>query len=341
MAPKAIIVGAGAYGASLAYYLSRHSPPSSPWNVIVLDRSSDGQVAADAASYDVNKIIRSDYNDDNYRALGKEAITLWRDEANIWKRFYHESGVVFRSGWNERDSEKEKRKLASKKDMDYVQAGIRGASETKTQNGCGSKTSLAIHLDSPQKALSIFPESCREELGPGVLSIGAPPDEELEGRVNGNRDKSQQSSERTVQQDAYLNLNGGWAEAELATRATLQAAVDEGKGRVKVISGAHVSGLTSAEINGKTRVTGVKTSDGRLFELTPEELEDGQSAIVMCTGSWTRELIQDTSFLPHVARKQANQWPVTPSAQCVFTVQLPAELAAKYRGCPVTLNFNT
>jgi len=52
-----LIVGAGTYGASTALELARLGN-----RVTVLDRSSDGYVATNGASSDLNKIIRADYD---------------------------------------------------------------------------------------------------------------------------------------------------------------------------------------------------------------------------------------------------------------------------------------
>lgn len=52
-----IIVGAGVFGASTALELAR-----SGHHVVVLERSSDGYHAVDAASNDLNKIVRPDYS---------------------------------------------------------------------------------------------------------------------------------------------------------------------------------------------------------------------------------------------------------------------------------------
>ena len=62
-----LIVGAGVYGASTALELARLGH-----EVTVVDRSFDGFAASNAASYDLNKIIRADYEDDHYRDLSKK-----------------------------------------------------------------------------------------------------------------------------------------------------------------------------------------------------------------------------------------------------------------------------
>ncbi|KDN39938.1 FAD dependent oxidoreductase [Tilletiaria anomala UBC 951] len=357
--PRAIIVGAGAYGASLAYTLIKSADD---WNILLLDRapcspsvssaskanSPDVQDAAeksclapDAASFDINKIIRSDYTDKNYRDLGKEAIRLWRDEQGIWKRFYHETGVIFHSG---RGSDTlchgPGKGGATEKDRAYVQLGIRGAHEAEENVSDSEKLpAKAFHLQTPEEALSVFPELCRSNIGEGLSSIGSPlaPTAASDG---GPRWK----------QDAYINPRGGWAEAAAATQYTLAQAICEGnsKGareRIKVVGDAQISELvvasdTSSSLSTRTRVIGVQTTKGDRFVLNDAEINDGQSTVVLCTGSWTRDLLE--GLLPDRSEASSiSKWPMAPSAQCVITIQLPKEIAGKYKGCPVLLNFNT
>lgn len=52
-----IVIGAGAFGASTALELARLGH-----RVTVLERSADGRAADNAASNDLNKIIRADYS---------------------------------------------------------------------------------------------------------------------------------------------------------------------------------------------------------------------------------------------------------------------------------------
>ncbi|EPQ31355.1 uncharacterized protein PFL1_00690 [Pseudozyma flocculosa PF-1] len=91
--PSFLIVGAGVYGASTALTLARLGYRS----ITVLDRSTDGFAAPDAASNDVNKIARSAYSAPLYRNLAKEALSQWRTDPTI-SRFYHEVGLVLHSG---------------------------------------------------------------------------------------------------------------------------------------------------------------------------------------------------------------------------------------------------
>ncbi|CAL1711342.1 unnamed protein product [Somion occarium] len=91
---KIVIIGAGCFGLSTAYHLLRRGFTS----VTVLDRSPV-LPAPDAASTDLNKIVRSAYADIFYSKLAREAIAEWKDFEE-WKDTYHESGVVV-IGWGQ------------------------------------------------------------------------------------------------------------------------------------------------------------------------------------------------------------------------------------------------
>ncbi|KAG1716485.1 hypothetical protein ID866_689 [Astraeus odoratus] len=84
---KILIVGAGTFGLSTAYYLQEDGFR----DVTVLDRAAK-LPARDAASTDINKIVRSSYGDRFYTRLGREAIAKWKDP--MWEGCYHESGVL-------------------------------------------------------------------------------------------------------------------------------------------------------------------------------------------------------------------------------------------------------
>ncbi|KZO90340.1 FAD dependent oxidoreductase [Calocera viscosa TUFC12733] len=84
---QVVIIGAGAFGLSTAWHLLK----TGRYDVTVLERSPEG-LAVDAASTDLNKIVRSDYSDMFYARLATEAIAEWRKPE--WKGTYHESGVV-------------------------------------------------------------------------------------------------------------------------------------------------------------------------------------------------------------------------------------------------------
>ncbi|KAI0079301.1 FAD dependent oxidoreductase [Panus rudis PR-1116 ss-1] len=82
-----VIVGAGCFGLSTAYHLLQRGFTS----ITILDRSST-LPAPDAASTDLNKIVRSAYADEFYTRLARVAIQEWQKPE--WGNTYHQSGVV-------------------------------------------------------------------------------------------------------------------------------------------------------------------------------------------------------------------------------------------------------
>ncbi|KAF8911466.1 FAD dependent oxidoreductase [Gymnopilus junonius] len=85
---KVVIIGAGCFGVSTACHLLQRGYT----DVTVLDRSTT-LPAPDAASNDLNRIVRSSYDDRFYSELAREAISSWRDREK-WGDSYHESGVA-------------------------------------------------------------------------------------------------------------------------------------------------------------------------------------------------------------------------------------------------------
>jgi sarcosine oxidase/L-pipecolate oxidase len=83
---KILIVGAGAFGTSTAYHLSQRGFQS----IRVLDRYP--APSCEAAATDISKIIRSDYNEPLYAAMGIESIEAWR----TWDLFH---GLYQVPGW--------------------------------------------------------------------------------------------------------------------------------------------------------------------------------------------------------------------------------------------------
>ncbi|GJJ08115.1 hypothetical protein Clacol_002323 [Clathrus columnatus] len=87
---KVIIAGAGAFGLSTAYHLLQRG-----WKRVIIYDQSSTLPAPDAASTDLNKVVRSSYTDATYTRLTREALQSWRDKS-IWGDAYHESGVLIR-----------------------------------------------------------------------------------------------------------------------------------------------------------------------------------------------------------------------------------------------------
>lgn len=91
-----LIVGAGIFGVSTAYHLSK-SPKHSSSKIILLDRAP--APSTHAASTDVNKIVRADYSSPFYMDLAHEAI----DAFTTWPEFQPTSsdgGKIYnQTGW--------------------------------------------------------------------------------------------------------------------------------------------------------------------------------------------------------------------------------------------------
>ncbi|KAF2446496.1 sarcosine oxidase [Karstenula rhodostoma CBS 690.94] len=92
-----LIVGAGIFGTSAAYHLSlTHADPSS---ITVIDRSPFPP--HQAASTDINKIVRADYTTPFYMDLAYEAMHAWKTwpilQSKDGQRFFHQSGWVMLS----------------------------------------------------------------------------------------------------------------------------------------------------------------------------------------------------------------------------------------------------
>jgi len=85
---KIVVVGAGCFGVSTAYHLLQRGY----LDVTILDRSTI-LPAPDAASNDINRVVRSSYSDRIYAELAREAILSWKDQKK-WGDTYHESGVL-------------------------------------------------------------------------------------------------------------------------------------------------------------------------------------------------------------------------------------------------------
>ncbi|KAH9834008.1 FAD dependent oxidoreductase [Rhodofomes roseus] len=83
-----VIVGAGCFGLSTAYHLLKRGYTK----VTVLDRSPV-LPAPEAASTDINKIVRSSYADIFYSKFTREALVEWKNTSE-WEHCYHESGVL-------------------------------------------------------------------------------------------------------------------------------------------------------------------------------------------------------------------------------------------------------
>lgn len=84
-----IIVGAGLFGTSTAYRLSQTY--ANPSRVLVIDRAPCP--SPQAASSDINKIVRADYSKEFYMNLAYEAMDGWCQDP-ILSQYYHNTGWI-------------------------------------------------------------------------------------------------------------------------------------------------------------------------------------------------------------------------------------------------------
>ncbi|KAK2002549.1 FAD dependent oxidoreductase [Colletotrichum falcatum] len=86
-----VIIGAGTFGISTAYHLAKRGYT----NIKCLDRHH--LPSLDSAGYDLNKIIRTEYDEPLYTKLALEALNAWRQPE--WNGIFHETGrIVTTSG---------------------------------------------------------------------------------------------------------------------------------------------------------------------------------------------------------------------------------------------------
>ena len=83
-----LIIGAGVFGASTAYHLSKAHPSA---KITLVDRTPFP--CPKGASYDINKIVRADYRDVFYTKLALDAQRAWKEDP-LWMPFYHQCGMI-------------------------------------------------------------------------------------------------------------------------------------------------------------------------------------------------------------------------------------------------------
>ncbi len=86
-----LIVGAGVFGVSTAYHLIQKYPTAS---ITIVDRDAYDADSRVAASWDWNKVVRSDYDDIIYCRLGLEAQDIFESDP-LWKPYFHKTGIYW------------------------------------------------------------------------------------------------------------------------------------------------------------------------------------------------------------------------------------------------------
>ncbi|KAH6616999.1 FAD dependent oxidoreductase [Chaetomium tenue] len=225
-----LIIGSGVFGLSTALALARRDA-FSQCSITVVDRSDPSQPGTfpspDAASIDTSRIIRADYADPAYTALGDEAQAQWRKQdtpADLGAQGrYHEAGLLL---------------VGDASPPAPVAAPSSGGLKPKLTGMDYARKSWAnvLSLASKNPALAARvrelpnPDAIREALGTGGSSGSW----------------------------GYINNNSGWANAT-ASMAWFFDQVQK-TGRVNFVAGTVVS-LERAE----DTVTGAKLSDGRVL----------------------------------------------------------------------------
>ncbi|UZJ54686.1 hypothetical protein CBS101457_004006 [Exobasidium rhododendri] len=245
-----VIIGAGVFGSSTALELVKAGH-----QVTVLERSKDGYHSIDAASNDLNKIIRADYSDEHYRNVGKAVISMWR-RSPLLSPYYHEVGVLF---YGEGEDASASRR--------YVREGVSRAvgheiRESKLELARkGEKLPSVAHaISSKEEFLRSLPPSMHTKVGKWAARVEA-------GTAT-----------------SYFNPRGGWGEADRATRAVLDEAKRLG---AQVYGESQVVKLLFDSSLQPTKVVGVKTSNGREYKVS------GKGHVILCAGAWAQGLLHD------------------------------------------------
>ncbi|THH03815.1 hypothetical protein EW145_g5985 [Phellinidium pouzarii] len=248
---KIVIVGSGCFGISTALHLLRRGYT----DVTVLDRAPV-LPAVDAASTDINKIVRSSYGDMFYTRLAREAIDAWKNREE-WGDNYHESGVlVLGSGMSIYADDAYKNDVAQGARVKrLVTSGVNLSDE---------RVDVDSSVRSPDESIML------SELFHPEIPLG----------------------EKVKSAHAYLNVDGGWAFAEGGVRRAMQHVENLGG---KILPAKDVSMLLKTELadikespdRQKSRTKGVKCKDGS---------EYAADIVVLATGSWTASAFPDLNL---------------------------------------------
>lgn len=140
-----LIIGSGVFGLTTAWALTKR-PRFANTKLTIVDHVRGGSFPPDdAASVDLSRVIRADYADPDYAALGAEAQALWRekgDEKVGGQGRYSETGLVVMA--NHGPPAKE----GKKNGMYYAKGSYENVAEIARQEGFADKV---IEYDSKEK----------------------------------------------------------------------------------------------------------------------------------------------------------------------------------------------
>lgn len=125
-----LIVGSGLFGLSTAWALTKR-PRFDKTTITVLDNARGQFPPEDAASVDKSRIVRADYADADYAALGAEAQAEWRKQADGevgGEGRYSENGIVVMAN-------KSAVRYGKKVGMDYARASWENVSNIARKSG--------------------------------------------------------------------------------------------------------------------------------------------------------------------------------------------------------------
>ncbi|KZT39288.1 FAD dependent oxidoreductase [Sistotremastrum suecicum HHB10207 ss-3] len=318
-ADKILIIGAGCFGLSSAYHLLK----SGYTNVVVVDQS-DTLPAPNAASTDLNKIVRTSYSDIVYTKLAAEAIETWKDR-DVWGGVYHECGVLLVGAPSSTSSESKYHVKALSNDLslNLPITSLPTRESFEEEFGpqlCKLLGSTVIPPTSVAPTLSDGPTSQNRKNG-------------LEEKLQGLNLESLQSQQPSTTTGAYIAHTAGWAAAANGIKTLM----------------SHVSAL-GAEIRAGVKVTGFSYAESESTE--SREVRgvkvEGDSDIeadwiIVASGSWTASSFASsfpTSSSSELAKVGLGK-KLLATGQCLATIQLSPSEAETYRNFPVILDWSS
>ncbi|KAH7910985.1 FAD dependent oxidoreductase [Hygrophoropsis aurantiaca] len=323
--PSVVIVGAGTFGLSTAAHLLERGYT----DVTVLDRAPV-LPAQDAASTDINKVVRSCYTDRFYTALARRAIEAWKGPE--WEGCYHESGILL----VRKHPDPPPLPAAGLGDGAYSSPDL-GDVAYENDRALGARTTRITTPASIRAALAV--DTAYIGFGNSLLSPAS--------HTTLSPPTSSPKSSPTTYSGSH-NLDGGWAEAARAVSVLLARVRAQGG---KVWAGCEVRGLVWEEdvvggsegVGGEGRAqrkcVGVRvlrrrgdTTHNSAGADTTEEVIRGD-IVVLAAGAWT------ASAFPELGPSVQGRCVAT--GQSVATIQLTPASAAPYRDAPVFLDFDT
>lgn len=300
---KILIIGAGAFGVSTAIQLQKrfngnrnnNDNSSSNVEIVVLDRA-EHLPAKDAASTDINKVVRADYGDDQvYTDLALESIQVWKKWNKLAKEGEGKGGIL-EGG----DEEFTRGPL-------YFQDGFLLLTESEELNDMErlSMETLSVKFKNNSSSTRMSPIQ-------QLLKSACDDDDHQVDQLKAFGAKFpafQDTLCRRNYRNGYLNTAAGWCNSGEAMRFAINMARELG---VVFINGPRIGAVTElVRGNDTSRVSGVRTLDGSLHMA---------DVVIVAAGSWTPSLI------PELVEGGL----VVPTAQPVVHLILPTHLRAKY-----------